>query len=65
MCIRDRTAGQALNVRRCYAASVEVVDQWVGRLLDILERRGLQENTVVIFCADHGEMLGDLSLIHI
>lgn len=57
------TAGQALNVRRCYAASVEVVDQWVGRLLDILERRGLQENTVVIFCADHGEMLGDHGLL--
>ena len=57
------TAQQALNVRRCYAASVEVVDQWVGRLLDILERRGLKDNTVVIFCADHGEMLGDHGLL--
>lgn len=50
-------------MRRCYAASVEVVDQWVGRLLDILERRGLKDNTVVIFCADHGEMLGDHGLL--
>lgn len=57
------TAQQALNVRRCYAASVEVVDQWVGQLLDILERRGLKDNTVVIFCADHGEMLGDHGLL--
>ena len=57
------TAAQALNMRRCYAASVEVVDQWVGKLLDTLERRGLWENTVVIFCADHGEMLGDHGLL--
>ena len=51
------------TMRRCYAASVEVVDQWVGKLLDTLERRGLWENTVVIFCADHGEMLGDHGLL--
>lgn len=57
------TGEEAMNMRRCYAASVRVVDRWVGRLLDILDQRGLAENTVVIFCADHGEMLGDHGLL--
>lgn len=51
------------NLRRCYAGAVQVIDHWVGRLLDILEQRGLSENTVVMFCADHGEMLGDHGLV--
>ena len=51
------------NMKRCYAGSVNVVDHWVGQLLDVLERRGLAENTVVIFCADHGELLGDHGLV--
>lgn len=57
------TAEQAQNVRRCYAASVRVIDRWVGELLDILRRRGLDEHTVVMFCADHGELLGDHGLL--
>ena len=28
-------------------------------MLDTLERRGMLENTVVVFTSDHGEMLGD------
>lgn len=51
------------NARRHYAGSVSVIDDWVGRLLDILERRGLAENTVVIFCADHGEQLLDHGIV--
>ncbi|MDD3429493.1 MAG: sulfatase-like hydrolase/transferase, partial [Oscillospiraceae bacterium] len=31
------TDEQELNVRRCYAASVQVVDRWIGNILDILE----------------------------
>lgn len=51
------------KLKKSYAASVSVIDNWVGRLLDILERRKLDKNTVVIFCADHGEMLADHGLL--
>ena len=37
-----------------YAATVEVVDQNVGRVMETLERLGLDENTVVIFTSDNG-----------
>ncbi|MDD3429672.1 MAG: sulfatase-like hydrolase/transferase [Oscillospiraceae bacterium] len=57
------TDEQELNVRRCYAASVQVVDRWIGNILDILEQRGLTQNTVIMFCADHGELLAEHGLL--
>jgi len=35
------------------------VDRCIGRILDHLEARGLLDETLIIFTADHGEMLGD------
>lgn len=47
------------QLRRNYAAMCEGIDEWVGRLLAAVEARGELDNTLVIFCSDHGEMLGD------
>lgn len=57
------TEQDAKMLRQCYAGSVHHIDTWVGRLLDILEERGLSGRTAVVFCADHGEMLGDHGLL--
>lgn len=46
-------------VKAAYWAMVDVIDRQVGRLLDALEKSGMAEDTVVIFTADHAEMLGD------
>ena len=43
---------------RCYYAMAKNVDDNLGRLLDFLDRSGLAGNTIVVFTADHGEMLG-------
>jgi arylsulfatase len=53
----DRAELQRL--RRYYAANVSMIDHQVGRLLDVLERRGYLDNTIVIFCSDHADALGD------
>jgi len=34
----------------------------VGRLLDVLEERGLRDDTVVVFTSDHGENAGDFGI---
>ncbi|MFB6228256.1 MAG: sulfatase [Halobacteriales archaeon] len=47
------------EIRRNYAAMIENIDRWVGRYLDRLEERGELENTLIIYSADHGDMLGD------
>jgi arylsulfatase A-like enzyme len=43
---------------------ISFIDQEVGRVLDRLESLGLRENTIVIFMADHGDMMGDHWLIN-
>jgi choline-sulfatase len=48
--------------QRQYCAMIEHLDAQVGRLLKTVEERGELENTVIIFTADHGEMLGDFGL---
>jgi len=38
---------------------ISFVDDKVGEILAALEASGQADNTVIIFCADHGEMLGE------
>ncbi len=45
--------------RANYAGEVTCVDYWVGRLLDTIKELGLFENTLVVFTADHGALLGE------
>jgi arylsulfatase len=42
-----------------YAGEVSYVDEELGRLIDGLVRLGLQERTIVVVTADHGESLGE------
>ena len=44
---------------QAYRASVSFVDAQVGRVLETLEKTGLEDNTMVIFLSDHGYHLGD------
>ena len=50
------------NARRAHYASISYVDDKVGQLLEALDTVGLRDDTVVIFMADHGEMLGERGL---
>lgn len=46
-----------------YYAQIELIDDQVGRMLDVLEKTGQRNNTIIIFTSDHGEMLGDHGLL--
>ncbi len=46
------------NYRWIYCRLTERVDAQIGRLLDALKQNGLEENTLVIFTSDHGDMDG-------
>lgn len=41
-----------------YYGLVKEVDDWVGKILNKLDELKLTDNTLIIFTADHGEMLG-------
>jgi arylsulfatase A-like enzyme len=55
----DLGVRQAQESRRAYYASVTFIDEQVGRILAALKKRGLYDNTLILFFADHGDMLGD------
>ncbi len=46
------------NLIRTYFAAVTEIDDQVGRLVAFLKKRGVYDNTLIIFCADHGDSLG-------
>ncbi|MCK5835090.1 MAG: sulfatase [Lentisphaeria bacterium] len=41
-----------------YAATIEAVDQNIGRLQQFLKKNGLEKNTVIIFTSDNGGIFG-------
>jgi arylsulfatase A-like enzyme len=45
---------QSGHVNPGYAATVECMDVAMGRILTAIEKRGLRENTIVMFCSDNG-----------
>lgn len=45
--------------RTQYYGEVTFIDDAVGRILKTLEELKLRENTLIVFTADHGDLLGD------
>ncbi|NJL92499.1 MAG: sulfatase-like hydrolase/transferase [Anaerolineae bacterium] len=49
-------------VRQRYYGQITHIDYLIGRFLGELGRLGLDQDTVIVFTADHGEHLGDFGL---
>jgi choline-sulfatase len=56
------TDAQVHAARRAYYGACAFVDDQIGTLLGALEQTGLGDDTIVLFLADHGEMLGERGL---
>ena len=51
---------EAIQVTRArYFGLITCQDQQIGRLLSFLDENALTEDTVVLFTADHGDLMGD------
>lgn len=55
----DIPVEEAIKLIRGYRACVSYADAQVGRILDELNRLGLDKNTIVVLVGDHGWSLGD------
>lgn len=65
MCGADEvqlTDEQVRTARHAYYAAISYVDEQIGQLLAALHAADLAGDTLVIFTADHGEMLGERGL---
>ncbi|MDG2390802.1 MAG: sulfatase-like hydrolase/transferase [Planctomycetaceae bacterium] len=50
------------RVRHAYYACISYIDEQIGRVLNVLERTGLSNNTIVVLYGDHGYHLGEQGL---
>ena len=50
------------KARHAYFANISYLDDKMGEILDVLDRCDFTENTQILICADHGDMLGERGL---
>jgi arylsulfatase len=61
--LRTMRAADLDLVKAYYYGMISENDKYIGAVLDELRSSGLEDRTLVIFNADHGEMLGDHGLL--
>jgi choline-sulfatase len=55
----DISEENVARARRGYFANISYIDEKVGELMDTLTRTRMLDDTVIVFCSDHGDMLGE------
>lgn len=53
---------QIRNARHAYYGALSYVDDQIGAVLKALKATGLDEDTIIVFSGDHGDMLGERGL---
>ncbi len=51
------------RMRHLYARSVRLMDDWLARVLEALEDKGVLDDTLVLVTSDHGENFGENGLL--
>jgi arylsulfatase A-like enzyme len=46
-----------------YYAMINFIDDGVGQIMDTLKELGLLDETIVVFCADHGDFAGEHGMV--
>ena len=58
------TPDRVRRMRKHYYASITMIDEKLGQILDVVRERGLEENTIIVFTSDHGDHLFDHGLYY-
>lgn len=58
------SAERAAEIRADYCGGCTLIDDEIGKLIDVIKARGEWDNTVVLFTSDHGEMNGDHGFVN-
>ena len=58
----DITKQNVIDSRRAYFANISYLDEQIGQILETLKNCQLDEDTIIIFLSDHGDMLGERGL---
>jgi arylsulfatase A-like enzyme len=52
------TAARLRRAMAFYYATISQIDHHVGRMIDCLKRKGLYDNTLIVYTSDHGDYMG-------
>jgi arylsulfatase A-like enzyme len=55
----DQDPAAVRDLLAVYYGMVRFIDDGVGQILAALDRLGLREKTIVVFCSDHGDFMGE------
>jgi len=55
----DYTPEELRNLRAHYAAEAEIVDRWIGRVLQKIDDLALWDESIVVMTSDHGFSIGE------
>ena len=48
-----------MHLRAQYGAKLSMIDDWLGRILEVVDRHDAWDTTAFILCTDHGHYLGE------
>lgn len=57
--LAEPTREQTRRQRQHYFANVSMIDAQMGKLIEAVTRRGVLDDTIIIFTSDHGDSLND------
>ncbi len=55
----QRREGVDRELVHAYLASVTFMDEQLGKVLSALDKSGMDDNTIIVLCSDHGQHLGE------
>jgi len=62
--VRDPIPSDALaRMRHLYGRAIRMMDDWLARVLEMLDSARLLDDTLVVVTSDHGENLGESNLV--
>lgn len=50
------------RIRSYYYSMITMLDEYIGEIIEALERNNLAKDTMIIFTSDHGDLMGDHGL---
>jgi arylsulfatase A-like enzyme len=61
--LRESTKQEVQKITALTYAAISYVDNCIGQILASLDSLGLENNTIILFLSDHGDLMGDHGLL--
>jgi arylsulfatase A-like enzyme len=61
--VSPRDDAEIRAIRENYAGKITLIDDQIDKILEIIRARGEDEQTLIVFTSDHGEMNGDHGMV--